>query len=97
MKLNHVLKVDGFLRKHDGSIESLVTDFVIYNEDGLEYVSFSLPKLHEVEAVPVENITIIYDGHRLEVMGTHDNRAVFLMQLSNEAMKQITTRWLTKI
>lgn len=97
MKLNHVLKVNGFLRKHDGPVESLVTDFVITNEDGLEYVSFSLPKLHGVEAVPVENITIMYDGHWLEIMGTHDNRPVFLMHLSNEAMKQITTKWLTKI
>jgi len=97
VKLNHVLKVNGHLRKYDDPVVTSVVDYIITNEDNVDYVTFTLPKIITTDPIPVDNIHISYDGHRLEVMGTADSKPVFLMVLSDEAMKQITTRWLTKI
>ena len=98
MKLNHVLKVDGYLRKYDDSVVPEIDDYVITNSEGVDYLSLTLPRIsYASPPTAVEHITISYDGHRLEVMGVANSRPVFLMQLSDEAMRQLTTRWLTKL
>ena len=98
MKLNHVLKVNGYLRKYDFPVVPEIDDYVITNEEGIDYLSLTIPKIsHASPPMPVEHITISYDGHSLEVMGVANSRPVFMMRLSDEAMKQITTRWLTRL
>ena len=94
MRLNQSLRVNGTMQKATVTLDSSVQDYVVVDQFGQEFCSITLP-IHD--EVPVEYINIVYNGRSLEVMGHANNRPVFLMVLSDTAMKQITTKWLTKL